>query len=240
MRNAGSEADVAEGSLSYEDAAGRELRTAGGSVLVDTGDEAAGWSFFNRSQNNGRQVSLSAVPTSETALLLARVEPNVDGGEAERYTFWVNPPLGAPPPEEAELSFDSADAGSSPASDFNEWSDLIAIRLGAGTARGLSPAASWLADEIRIGAGWADVLPWSPPLELLAPLPEPRPDGFAVTWRPAPGRTDVVEASATLLDWTPYEASRRTGVEGETSTRFVCPAPPPGSQEWYVRVRREP
>jgi hypothetical protein len=310
VRNAESEADVEAGSLAYTDALGRELRTAGAKVLVDTADELAevrhrapldlslhqgpvlwisllgwqtagdarrflnlafmtpdnivqppdadgdedeafslgvsssanpsGWSVFNRSQSNGRQVAQSAVPTDRMSLVLVRVEPNIDGGESERYTLWVNPLLGTPPPEADGLSIVSVDAGGLPASDFNDWTDLIGMRIGAGTARNGLPAVSWLVDEIRLGADWTDALPWSPPLEWLPPLPAPGPEGFVVTWRPAPGRTDVVESSTDLVTWTPYEASRRTGIEGETSASFTVPAAPAGATRFLVRVRREP
>jgi hypothetical protein len=200
----------------------------------------SGWSFYNRHPLNGRQVAMSPVPTSRRALLLARIEPNVDGGEVERYTFWVNPPLGVAPPDAQGLSFLSVDASGAPASDFNQWTDLIAMRIGAGTARNDVPAASWLTDEIRVGSDWADVLPWSPPLELIEPLPTPGPSGCVVTWRPAPGRTDVVEWSADLRAWTPYEDSRHLGRDGETSARFTAPPPPAGTAQYYVRVRRDP
>ena len=210
------------------------------SLGVSSSGTPSGWSFFNRSQLNGRQVLISGVPTSQTALLLARIEPNVDGGEAERYTFWVNPPLGVAPPEADGMSFLSADASGAPASDFNQWTDLIAMRIGAGTPSGEVPATSWLTDEIRVGADWADVLPWSPPLELIEPLPAPGPTGCVVTWRPAPGRTDMVEWSSDLRGWTPYEASRHLGRDGETSVSFTAPPPPAGTEQYYVRVRRDP
>jgi len=200
----------------------------------------SGWSLYNRAVNNGRQTALSQVPTSQMSLLVGRVELNFEGGIAERYTFWINPPLGSPPDEAEGLSFLSADTLGEPASDFNAWTDLIAMRVGAGVARAPSPAASWLVDEIRVGSGWADVLPWSPPLELLAPLPTLRPGSdTTLTWRPAPGRIDVVESSSDLLTWVPYEASRHTGTEGETSASFTCPIPA-GANTFYLRVRREP
>jgi hypothetical protein len=174
------------------------------------------------------------------SLLLVRVDPNIDGGESERYTLWVNPRLGVEPPEAEGRSIVSVDAGGLPASDFNDWTDLVGMRIGAGTARNGLPAASWLIDEIRIGAEWADVLPWSPPLVLLEPLPAPGPAGCVVKWRPAPGRTDVVEMSHDLLGWTPYEASRHLGQPGETSATFTVPAPAAATSQYYIRVRREP
>jgi hypothetical protein len=210
------------------------------SLGVSSSPTPSGWSFANRSQLNGRQVAISTVPTSQTALLLARIELNADGGEPERYTFWANPPLGVAPPEAEGMSFLSADAGGAPASDFNQWTDLIAMRIGAGTPSGEVPATSWLTDEIRVGSDWADVLPWSPPLEWLEPLPAPGPTGWRLTWRPAPGRTDVVEWSTDLLQWTPYEASRHLGVEGESSAHFTAPPPPVGTAQYLLRVRRDP
>lgn len=207
---------------------------------VSSSTSPSGWSLYDRALNNGRQISMSPVPTSQASLLLARVEPNVDGGAAERYTFWVNPPLGVAPSEADGLSFVSQDTSGTPASDFNDWTDLIAVRIGAGTASGGAPAASWLVDEIRVGVDWADVLPWSPPLELLPPLPEPGPAGCVITWRPADGRTDVVETSGDLATWIPLEASRRTGQAGETSASFTVPPAPGGSSRYYIRVRREP
>jgi hypothetical protein len=114
------------------------------------------------------------------------------------------------------------------------------MRIGAGVLLGASPAASWLIDEIRVGAGWADVLPWSGPLELLSPLPAPGPDGFEMVWRPSPGRTDIVEVSTDMLTWTAHETSRHTGQPGELSARFKVPAPPAGTPSFYARVRRQP
>lgn len=210
------------------------------SLGIPSGTSPFAWSFYNRSASNGRRVAMSTVPTSQACLLLARIELNADGGPAERYTFWANPALGVAPPESEGLSIVSADVSGTPASDFNQWTDLIAMRIGAGTPNGEVPAASWLTDEIRVGSEWADVLPWSPPLEWIEPLPAPGPSGCVVTWRPAPGRTDVVEWSADLRAWTPYEDSRHLGRDGETSVRFIAPPPPAGTAQYYVRVRRVP
>jgi len=309
VRNPGAEADVVAGSLAYADGAGRQLRSSGAKVLLDSAEEGvevrhradldlaghqgaalwvsmlgqqtagdarrfinlvfmtpddavvpadsnsdedeafamgvssssapSGWSLYNRALNNGRQIAMSPVATSEASLLVARIEPNVDGGEAERYTFWVNPPLGGAPPEAQGLSFSSKDSAGASASDFNQWNELIAIRIGAGAASGQVPAASWLVDEIRVGSDWPDLLPWSPPLEWLEPLPVPSSAGYTVKWRPAEGRTDVVEWSPDMRGWTPYEASRHLGQPGEASAEFSVPA----SQDTllrFIRVRREP
>lgn len=210
------------------------------SIGIPSGSTPFAWSFYNRSANNGRRLAMSSVPTTRASLLVARVERNADGGRAERYTFWVNPPLGVAPPEADGLSFTSVDGAGEPASDFNEWTDLIAMRIGAGTQNGEIPAASWLVDEIRVGSAWADVLPWSPPLEWLGLPPAPGASGAALTWRPAPGRTDVVEWSSDLRVWTPYEASRHLGLDGETEAGFTAPAPPAGAASHFLRVRREP
>lgn len=207
---------------------------------VSSSSAPSGWSFYDRSLNNGRQIAMSPVPTSQMSLLVARVEPNVDGGEADRYTFWVNPPLGEAPAAASGWSFVSADSEGTPASDFTAWSDLIAVRIGAGTASGGAPAASWLVDEIRVGSTWLDVLPWSPPLEYMDPLPAPSPNGWVVTWRPAPGRVDVVQSSTDLAVWATLEGSRHVGQVGETSASFSVPAPPAGTLHYYVRVAREP
>lgn len=206
---------------------------------VSSSSAPSNWSLYNRALNNGRQIAMSMVATSQASLLLARIEPNFAGGEAERYTFWVNPRLGVPPPEADGISFSSKDGTGAEASDFNQWNELIAIRIGAGAASGQVPAASWLVDEIRVGSDWTDVLPWSPALEWLEPLPAPSSAGYTVKWRPANGRTDVVEWSADLRGWTPYEASRHLGQPGEASVEFQVPASQDASHR-FVRVRREP
>jgi hypothetical protein len=207
---------------------------------TSSSENPSGWSLYNRASNNGRRVALSAVPTSQTSLLLGRIELNHLGSEVERYTFWINPPLGTVPAEADGLSFTSANTAGEEASDFAEWAELTGMRIGAGVLLGASPAASWLVDEIRVGAGWADVLPWSGPLELLSPLPAPGPDGFEMVWRPSPGRTDIVEVSTDMLTWTSHETSRHTGQPGELSARFKVPAPPAGTPSFYARVRRQP
>ena len=114
------------------------------------------WQIWDRTANGlYRKMAVSDVSTTALVFLLVRMELNINAEGCERFTLWVNPRLDQPPPATA-LTFTSA------FSNLNQWSDLIKLRIGAGTSNQPDLCSGFLIDEIRLGTTAAVVMPMVP------------------------------------------------------------------------------
>ena len=169
----------------------------------------------------------SEIPSTQRVFILARIELNAEGVN-ERYTMWVDPPLGKIPDEALGLSFVSN------YSDFNAWSNLYQIRLAAGYENNTGPSSAWQVDEIRMGDTWQDATPYLP-LKIVACAHTPTAT-LEITWNAGPNCTDTVEWSTNLTDWQPYPTSTR--VNPPNSTLATWETPVQTEPHIYFRVSR--
>jgi hypothetical protein len=101
----------------------------------------------------GSGTAASTVPATEKALLVMKVELNVNGGVNDRISIFVNPTLGSEPAT-PNATFTST------ANIINTFGQLTRIRLAAGGATSTTTLDTHaLFDEIRIGVNWAEITP---------------------------------------------------------------------------------
>ncbi|MDB6071997.1 MAG: hypothetical protein JWL81_3168, partial [Verrucomicrobiales bacterium] len=175
-------------------------------IGMPSGAAAQRWHVWDRSTGGNLWTpAITQTPSTTLSLALARVELNAVNGDLERYTLWMNPPLGKAPDEAEGIAMVSQQ------SDFAAWSDLEQIRLAAGQ----NPAAStgWTVDEIRIADSWQEALPWQSLTATVETAPQPA-GALQVRWISAPGFTDEVEWSTDLEHWFSYPNSVRTNGPG--------------------------
>lgn len=195
---------------------------------MPSGAAAQRWHVWDRGTNANLWTSvMTQTPTTTLSLALVRVELNAVDGVLERYTLWMNPPLGKAPDEAAGQAMVSQQ------SNFADWSDLEQIRLAAG--QNAASPTGWTVDEIRIADTWQEALPWQDLSATLERLAQPA-GGLQIRWTPAPGFTDGVEWSTDLINWFFYPASMRVNGPGLEPTSYQIPATPDPRR--YFRVRR--
>ena len=186
------------------------------------------WRVWDRSTGANLWTSaISTTPSTQLSLIVARFELNAVENLTERYTLWVNPPLGLPPSDATGFSMTSAD------SNLAAWSDIEQIRLAAGYNAG-SPSG-WNVDEIRIADTWEEALPYLP-LRITALQPGTTPGQWKISWLAAPGFTESVEWSPDLTQWFSYPSSLR--LNGPEAGAAEFETPPESPQRRYFRVRR--
>ena len=186
------------------------------------------WHMYDRGTNSlGRILAPSEIPSTKRAFILARIELNAEGSN-ERYTMWVDPPLGVVPDEGVGLQFVSVN------SDFNAWSNLFKIRLAAGYQNATGPSSAWQVDEIRMGDTWQDVTPYLP-LQIVA-CTRTSTNTLEVTWSAAPNCTDTVEWSTDLAEWHPFATSTR--INPPSSVLATWETPVQTEPRVYFRVSR--
>lgn len=187
------------------------------------------WCAWDRTTNGFLWTSaISQSASTELSLVVLRIELNAVDESLERYTLWVNPALGVPPPEDAGFSTVSVD------SDFAAWSDLEQLRLAAGYYEGNSSA--WTVDEIRIADTWQEALPFLP-LDVTAFSAGAAAGQWKINWPAAPGFSDSVEWSPDLVQWFGYPASLRVNGPVPATGEYITPAESPPRR--FFRVRRE-
>ena len=174
------------------------------------------WQMWDRGTNSFGWTSTEIeIPTTQTTFLLARIDLNYVGAN-ERFTMWINPPLGTELDENNGIAFMSSQ------SDFNVWSDLREIRLAAGfSLGGNSLSSAWQVDEIRMGDTWQDVTPYLP-LKIVT-CTRTLTETLEVTWNAAPNCTDTVEWSSDLMEWHPYATSTRVNPPNSVLATWETP-----------------
>ena len=186
------------------------------------------WHMYDRGTTSlGRILAPSEIPSTKRAFILARIELNAEGSN-ERYTMWVDPPLGVVPDEGVGLQFVSVN------SDFNAWSNLFKIRLAAGYQNANGPSSAWQVDEIRMGDTWQDVTPYLP-MQIMNVNRTPT-GTLEITWNAAPNCTDTVEWCTNLTDWQPYPTSTRVNLPNSVLATWETPVQT--EPRVYFRVSR--
>ena len=194
---------------------------------MQSGSVSQVWQVWDRSTKGvGSTVRGTIIPSTNLVFILARVDLNYDGNK-DRFTMWVNPPLGSAPAEADGVSFVSTNT------DFNGWADLDHIRLAAGYQDATGPSSSWKVDEIRIGDTREDVCPYLPFTLTTVTLPTGE---MRVTWQAAPGFTDTVEWSDDLGVWHPHAASSRVNPPGSVTATWDTPVIT--ASRYFLRVTR--
>jgi MYXO-CTERM domain-containing protein len=118
--------------------------------LPTTGDSVHWGAYTNAVGHLG---AYSSTPSNELALLVARIDVNVNGA-LDRFRLYVNPSLGEEP---TVASAESSDY------DFLSALDTInRVRMRAGGSNDSYGASQMEVDEIRIGTTYADVTPSVP------------------------------------------------------------------------------
>ena len=184
------------------------------------------WRIYDRSGTAPFNFVMTEVPTTTQVFVLARMEANVDAGELERYTMWLNPRLDQAPNEAAGYTF------TSPVSDITSWNAVTEIRLAAG---GLpSTPSAWKVDEVRIATTRQEVTPY---LTMDFTQVQLDTSGVAtISWAAAPGAQDTVQWSTDLTDWQPYPASTRINPDGAETATWTTP--PSLLSRLFLRVTR--
>jgi len=195
---------------------------------MGSGASSQVWHMYDRgTDSSGRILAPSEIPSTRRVFILGRIQLDAEGFN-ERYTMWVDPPLGQAPDEGLGLSFVSV------YSDFNSWSNLTQIRLAAGYQNANGPSSAWQVDEIRMGDTWQDVTPYLP-LKIVTCTRTPA-NTLEVTWNAAPNCTDTVEWSTDLTDWHPYPTSTRVNAPNSVLATWVTPVQT--EPRVYFRVSR--
>ena len=195
---------------------------------MGSGASSQVWHMYDRGTNSlGRVLAPSEIPSTKRVFVLGRIELDAEGFN-ERYTMWVDPPLGKVPDEALGLSFVSVN------SDFDAWSNLFQIRLAAGYQNTDGPSSAWQVDEIRMGDTWQEVTPYLP-LKIVACTRTPT-ETLEVTWNAAPNCTDTVEWSTDLADWHPYATSTRVNPPNAVLATWETPVQT--EPRVYFRVSR--
>jgi hypothetical protein len=194
-------------------------------IGMPSGADEQLWRLWDRSTGANLWTSaISTTPSTQLSLVLARIELNAVDGILERYTLWVNPPLGQAPVESEGFSVVSND------SDFSQWNDLEQVRLAAGHNAG-NPSA-WVVDEIRMADTWQEALPYIP-LDVTVAAPAPA-SPAQLRWTTAPDYTESPEWSPNLLEWFPLTNPITLSGTGLATCELAFP--PAGNR--YFRVRR--
>ncbi len=124
-------------------------------VGMPSGAATQTWHIWDRSTlNKDSKRAFVDLPTTQLTFLLVKMELNINKSGQERFTLWANPRLDVPPPEAEGKSFTSFQ------SNVEKWSQLIKVRLGAGTDTAKGPTTSFMIDEVRLGTSPSAVMPW--------------------------------------------------------------------------------